>query len=126
MLVHLGVPLALFAADLAGLDTGLELLADELNVGLRQPGEDVTGGHADSGAVEVQTDAPNEILDGLFAQARVGTGVAALSAIVASLDALLEPGQAGGRSAWVGAEHLRDMGHVRLPRLVATQKRLAR
>lgn len=73
MLMHLDVPLTLLCADAARCHTRLDLCSAQLHVGLGQPGQDAPGRHANFGAVEVQADAPDEFLDGLFTQAGVRT-----------------------------------------------------
>lgn len=120
VLVHLRVAFALLCTDAARFRTGLKLLAGERHVGFRKPGEDVAGSHADLSAVKVQADAADQFLDRLLAEARVCTGGATLSTVIAGFDAFLETGKGGRGRAWVGAKHFRNVGHVELPRLVAT------
>ena len=79
--VHLGVLLALVAAELAGGSARLELRFEERHLGLRLPREDARGGLANVGAIQVQADAVAQVGDHLFRKTGVGARGADLDAV---------------------------------------------
>ena len=79
----LGVPLALLSAHPARPRARLQSRSRHLRVERRLPREDLAGGIAEIGAVEVEADAASQHLYVSFAEAGVGAGRAGLGAVEA-------------------------------------------
>ena len=92
-MLHLGaVFLAHRSTALAGLNTGAELGAGELEVGASEARNDARGGKADIGAVSAIPNALHHLGDVLLPKARVGAGVAGFGAGVTGRDAFNDGG----------------------------------
>src|ERR671919_699092 len=86
VLVHLGMPLALVAAALAGGRAGLQQRLGDVGVVLGLAAADPDGGGADVGAVQAQPYALDQLGDVRLAQVVVGVGGAGLGALVDRVD----------------------------------------
>jgi hypothetical protein len=111
----LGMPLAFLTTETARLGAGLKSGAYHLGLESRLPGEDLAGGLAHVGVVEVKPNATGEHPCVLLTEAGVGAG---LHAVDAGLDALHKCGSAGAgvgvlsiiRRAWLMYRHLSSFG----------------
>ena len=73
MLMHFRVLFALLGAETAGGDCSFQLRPQQLHVGLGLPYQDFRRGFANIRAVEIETDAADQHLDVLLAEAGVRT-----------------------------------------------------
>ena len=90
MLVVGGVPLALLATCAAGHRTRLDGRAQEAGIERSLADDDASGGIAQIGAVEVETDAADQPLHIVLAEAGIGAGSAGSGTRDALVDATHE------------------------------------
>jgi hypothetical protein len=82
-----GVPLALLATDAAGRRAGFDSCAEEFEIGCGLAGEDAAGSVTDVGAVEVETNAADQLLHVFLAETGVGTARARSGTVKTLVDA---------------------------------------
>jgi hypothetical protein len=102
-----GVPFALVAAEAAGGRARLERGGNRLRLERRLARDDAADRVAQIGAIEVEPDAEDQIVDGLLAEAGIRTRGAGLGAVEAGADAgdqrVVVKGRSGvGFGSWLG------------------------
>jgi hypothetical protein len=86
VLVVGGVPRALIATGAAGRRAGFDRCADDPEIGRRLAGENAAGSLADVGAVEVETNATDQLLHVVLAETGVGAACAGSGTVQALVD----------------------------------------
>ncbi len=106
MLVVGGVPRALIATGAAGRRAGLDRCADDAQIGRSLAGEDAAGGLADVGAVEVETNATDQLLHVVLAETGVGAARAGSGTVQALVDATQERVAIKAGLLWMRLDYL--------------------
>lgn len=100
-----GVPVALFAARAAGCSTGFDHGADDTQVGRGLADHDATGRLADVGAVEVDSNAVDQLRQVFLTEAGVGAACAGSGTFDAVLDAAQERVPIKAARLWMRVEY---------------------
>ena len=100
-----GVPLALLATAAAGCRAGFDHDADDTQVGRGLADHDAAGRLAEVGAVEVDSDAGDQVLQVFLAEAGVGAAGAGSGTFDALLDAAQERVAIKAARLWMRVEY---------------------
>jgi hypothetical protein len=111
MLVVISVPRALLTAAPARLSTGFNDATRDLGLEGSLPGKDLSGRHADIGAVEVEAHAAPQVRDHVFGETGVGTRGAGLDTVEAGIDTALERVAVERRRLRMRPQHFSYMRH---------------
>jgi len=95
VLMHPGMLLAFYSAQIAGSGTSFDLQATHQPFRFGLTRENLTGSQTYIRAIKVEPDAASQFLNHLLSEAGVGTHTADLHALVTGMDAVYKPVQIG-------------------------------